>query len=203
MRRLFRTILLCKLIVIMFLTIHCTKEQITSSQFSNSYEIGTIVSDFELETVDGKIFRLSDYKGKKIVVIELGACTWPPYLSKISEMDKIYMDYKDKDVIFYSLYTREPHPGQIRGGYDFSDIKQTQTHEERVAYAEEMIEQTKQKRPIIIDTFGENCIQNTLGGGMPNSAFIIDKEGKLALWQKWSDPNAIRAKLEEMTGNPN
>ena len=75
MRRLFRTILLCKLIVIMFLTIHCTKEQITSSQFSNSYEIGTIVSDFELETVDGKIFRLSDYKGKKIVVIELGACT--------------------------------------------------------------------------------------------------------------------------------
>ena len=37
--------------------------------------IGSIVEDFELKTVDGETFRLSDFKGEKIVAIELGACT--------------------------------------------------------------------------------------------------------------------------------
>jgi len=37
--------------------------------------VGTVVKEFELQTLDGKNFKLSDYKGKKIIVIELGACT--------------------------------------------------------------------------------------------------------------------------------
>ena len=37
--------------------------------------VGSVVKDFELKTVEGKTFRLSDFKGKKNIVIELGACT--------------------------------------------------------------------------------------------------------------------------------
>jgi cytochrome oxidase Cu insertion factor (SCO1/SenC/PrrC family) len=37
-------------------------------------DIGTVVEDFSLKTVDGKTFSLSDVKGK-IFVMELGACT--------------------------------------------------------------------------------------------------------------------------------
>jgi cytochrome oxidase Cu insertion factor (SCO1/SenC/PrrC family) len=37
-------------------------------------EIGTVIQDFELPTLDGKKFKLSDNRGK-IVIIELGACT--------------------------------------------------------------------------------------------------------------------------------
>jgi len=116
-------------------------------------------------------------------------------------MDKIYEDFKDKDVEFFALYTREPHAGQKMREWDFSKKKQTKTHEERVAYAEEMLDQTSQKRPIIIDIFGDNCIQNTIGGRMPNSGIIIDKEGKIAFWQDWARPDAIRTKLEEITGS--
>ena len=37
--------------------------------------IGTIVKDFELRSTDGSTFRLSDFRGKKIVVLEFGAST--------------------------------------------------------------------------------------------------------------------------------
>ena len=37
-------------------------------------EIGSVIQDFELPTLDGKKFKLSDNKGK-IIIIELGACT--------------------------------------------------------------------------------------------------------------------------------
>ena len=37
-------------------------------------EIGSVVKDFELKTYEGKTFRLSDQRGK-IIVLEMGACT--------------------------------------------------------------------------------------------------------------------------------
>ena len=114
-------------------------------------------------------------------------------------MDKISLDFKDKDVVFYNLYTREPHAGQKMREHDFSDKKQTQTHEEREDYALEMIKEKNQNREIIIDIFGTECIQNTLGGRMPNSMIIIDKSGKIAFWQDWANPEDLRKKLNEMT----
>ena len=37
-------------------------------------EIGSVIQDFELPTLDGKKFKLSDHRGE-IIIIELGACT--------------------------------------------------------------------------------------------------------------------------------
>jgi cytochrome oxidase Cu insertion factor (SCO1/SenC/PrrC family) len=37
-------------------------------------DIGSQIRDFELPTLTGEKFRLSNYKGK-IIVIEMGACT--------------------------------------------------------------------------------------------------------------------------------
>ena len=116
-------------------------------------------------------------------------------------MDKIAQDFEDKDVVFYTVYTREPHAGEDRGRYDFSDKKQTRTEAERVAYAAEMIKKRGVKRPILIDTFGPKSVQNVLGNGRPNSLIVIDLQGKVALWQSWSDPKKLRAKLQEMTRN--
>lgn len=114
-------------------------------------------------------------------------------------MDKISEDFKDKGVVIYQIYTREPHAGQKMAVYDFSDKKQTETHQERVDYALGMIKRYNQGIPILIDIFSPDCIQNTLGGRAPNSLVVIDGEGKVVLWQDWADPKALRAKLEEMT----
>ena len=114
-------------------------------------------------------------------------------------MEKIAEDFEDKDVVFFMLYTREPHAEQKMGKWDFSEKKQTETHKERVDYALEMIKEYTQKRPVLIDVFGEDCLQNKIGGDMPNSLIVVDKEGKLVLWQVWSNAEELRAKLEEMT----
>ncbi|MEE8382623.1 MAG: hypothetical protein V3R78_12200 [Thermodesulfobacteriota bacterium] len=37
-------------------------------------QIGSVVKNFELKTYEGKDFKLSDQRGK-IVVLEMGACT--------------------------------------------------------------------------------------------------------------------------------
>jgi hypothetical protein len=127
-------------------------------------------------------------------------------------MDKIATDFKDKGVLFYNLYTREPHPGQdtrrkdketgIRSGDDrmnFTEIPQTKTMDEREEYALKMLKDWNQVRPIMIDIFGDNSVQKWLGGNAPNSLAVIDREGKLALWQTWSEAKELRAKIEEMT----
>ena len=117
-------------------------------------------------------------------------------------MDKIAKDFKAKGVEFFMLYTKEPHAGQEMGKFDFSKKKETTDHKERVDYALEMMKAYSQVRPILIDTFGEKCLQNVIGGRMPNSLIVVDRQGKVALWQEWSNVKALRAKLEEMTGTP-
>lgn len=120
-------------------------------------------------------------------------------------MSKIAADYKDKGVEFYNVYTREPHPGKDLSKrikderFDFSDKKQTGSFEEREAYALEMIQEFGETRPILIDTIGKECVQTWLGGNAPNSLVVIDREGRLVLWQAWSNPDKLRTKLEEMT----
>jgi len=115
-------------------------------------------------------------------------------------MEQIAKDLKDKGVAFSMVYTREPHAGKKVSGFDFTDKKQTRTYQERVDYALEMLKHYKQERPILIDEFGENSLQQKIGGGVPNSLLVIDPEGKVALWQEWSDPDGLREKLQDMTG---
>ena len=115
-------------------------------------------------------------------------------------MDKIAKGFKAKGVVSTMLYTREPHAGQKRTGFDFSDKKQTKTHQERVDYALTMMKAYAEHRAILIDTFGDDCVQKKLGGNRPNSLIVVDREGKLVLWQDWSDPHLLQKKLEEMTG---
>ncbi len=121
-------------------------------------------------------------------------------------MDKIAVDFKKKGVVFYNLYTREPHPGEDTSRrskdkrYDFTEKKQTKTQKQREDYAEGMLKDFNQVRPVMIDIFGKDCVQNWLGGGAPNSLAVIDRDGKLVLWQTWAKDKPLRAKLEEMTG---
>ncbi len=105
---------------------------------------------------------------------------------------------KDKDVEFYTVYTQEPHAGEKMRSYDFSDRKQTKTVDDRVNYAKILVEDHGLKRPIIIDGFAKDNLQNTLGGGAPNSMLLIDREGKAALFQPWSDPIGLEKKLDKL-----
>ena len=160
---------------------------------------GTIVKDFSLKTANGKIFKLSDCKGK-IIVLDFAVCTCNSYLMKIPAMNKLAIEFEDKDVIFYNLYTREINQSKKTEELNSSDEKNTKTQNEHSDLILEILEKYNKVLPILVDTFHPDCIQNTLGGGWwINSLIVIDKEGKVALWQESAEPENLRAKLKEMT----
>jgi len=59
-------------------------------------EEGHLAPDFSLKTLDGKTVRLSDLRGKKVVLINFWATWCPPCRSEMPTMQQIYTEYKGK-----------------------------------------------------------------------------------------------------------
>jgi peroxiredoxin len=54
--------------------------------------------DFELEGLDGKVYRLSDFRGKWVLVNYWA--TWcPPCREELPELEVFYSNHKDKDAV--------------------------------------------------------------------------------------------------------
>lgn len=65
-------------------------------------EKGDVAPDFQLTTLDGKQVKLSDYKGKK-VILNFWATWCPPCIAEIPDLEKFYSSYKDKDVVIIGV----------------------------------------------------------------------------------------------------
>ncbi|HCY75029.1 MAG TPA: redoxin [Ignavibacteriales bacterium] len=130
-------------------------EQLLSSTKSNSGNLkvsGDKAPDFALKSVDGKTIKLSDYKGK-IVIIDFWATWCPPCRKGIPDLISLQKDFKnDIVVIGISLdaeKTIKDVPGFIKNyGINY---------------------------PIV---YGDEKVVNAYGGieGIP-TAFVIDKKG--------------------------
>ena len=59
-------------------------------------EEGHLAPDFALKTLNGKMIRLSDFRGKKVVLINFWATWCPPCRSEMPTMQQIYTEYKGK-----------------------------------------------------------------------------------------------------------
>ena len=59
-------------------------------------EEGHLAPDFALNTLDGKKFRLSDLRGKKVVLINFWATWCPPCRLEMPTMQQIYSEYGKK-----------------------------------------------------------------------------------------------------------
>ena len=59
-------------------------------------EEGHLAPDFTLKTLDGKTARLSELRGKKVVLINFWATWCPPCRLEMPTMQKIYTEYKGK-----------------------------------------------------------------------------------------------------------
>ena len=116
-------------------------------------------------------------------------------------MDEIAVDFEDRDVVLYSVYTREPYTDEDVQNSDFSVDNKTELGKIYVDYTLEILMESNEKREILIDIVGPDYIQKVLGGSKSSSIIVIDREGKVALWQEFIDLTALRAKLNELTKN--
>ncbi|CBE68752.1 MAG: TlpA family protein disulfide reductase [Candidatus Methylomirabilis oxygeniifera] len=59
-------------------------------------EVGHLAPDFTLKTFEGSTVRLSDFRGKKVVLINFWATWCPPCRLEMPTMQQIYAEYKDR-----------------------------------------------------------------------------------------------------------
>ncbi len=77
------------------------------------YEVGDVVADFSLPTLDGDVGRLSDYRGKVILLVF--TATWCPYCGAEAPFleSEIWRRYRDRSVQVIVIDVKEP-PEVIR-----------------------------------------------------------------------------------------
>src|SRR3989338_233281 len=71
---------------------------VVSDDKSTGITIGKTAPDFELETLEGKKAKLSDYRGKK-VILNFWASWCPPCREEMPEFQRIYSENRDKLVV--------------------------------------------------------------------------------------------------------
>lgn len=72
-------------------------EGMDSSQAVEGIEVGNRAPDFALRTLDGKEGRLSDFRGKKVIV-NIWATWCPPCRAEMPDMQTFYEEYKNQGV---------------------------------------------------------------------------------------------------------
>lgn len=95
-------------------------------------------------------------------------------------------------VTFIILYQREAHPEQMM----FADIKQPETYEQRVMLAQRTCDELSVATTIVIDGM-DNAVRETYGG-LPNSAYIIEKGGKIVHKEGWAAPAGWNEYLDKL-----
>lgn len=139
---------------------------------------GQSVSDFLLTTVDGRKVKLSDYKGRKII-LETGSTTCPMYVKNINPMNSLANKFPE--VKFVVLYVREAHPG--------GKIKGHRNYEEKLKCATDLVIAENEHREILIDDL-EGKFHSELGL-LPDMLYVLDEEGKVVFRSSWNEPKLV------------
>lgn len=134
-------------------------------------------------TIDGKQIKLSDFKGKT-VVIESGSFTCPSYIGYINPMNKL--SAKFPNVEFLVLYVREAHPG--------SKIGPHQSMDEKFEFAKKLKPNDNENRTIIVDDLIGSIHSNQIL--LPNFLLIVNEKGTLVYRSEWSDPRTVEKVLK-------
>ncbi|MFF2481246.1 TlpA disulfide reductase family protein [Paenibacillus sp. NPDC058071] len=75
---------------------------------------GNVAPDFELKTLDGEVVKLSDFRGKRVIV-NMWATWCPPCRAEMPDMQKFYDTYKDDRVavLAVNMTESEKSVGQV------------------------------------------------------------------------------------------
>jgi peroxiredoxin len=84
----------------------------------------TTASDFSLQDMSGKTVRLSDYKGK-VVLLEFWATWCPPCRASVPGLQKLHMAYKDKGLAVLAVSMDEGGLDEVRSFIKESGITYT------------------------------------------------------------------------------
>ena len=152
-------------------------------------KIGTIAPDFAATMLDKKMIKLSDLRGK-IVVLEAGSSTCPATIGTTNDMQKLVLKYPD--IAFLLLYVREAHPGERVPAYT--------SFNEKLSCAQRFYEEEHDNRIIVVDDLDGSTHKRY--GLFPNFIYVINPQGYVAWRTPWNVPERLDKVLASMRGNP-
>jgi cytochrome oxidase Cu insertion factor (SCO1/SenC/PrrC family) len=172
-------------------------------QFAGPRE-GEQAPNFKLTTLDGRIVKLSDYLGKKPLVIEFGSYTCPIFRQKHKFMEQLYKKYSEQ-ANFLVIYTIEAHPQADPSPYSGKEwvtypnkasgilYKQPTNWQQRKDIAKKARLALNIQMTIAIDDI-DNAAWKAYGQA-PNAAYLIGSEGRVKLRQGWFEPSQFEQAL--------
>jgi peroxiredoxin len=149
---------------------------------------GERAPDFHGIDLDGETVRLSDYEGKKNVLLVFGSSTSPMTAGTIGGINELYDEFRGDDMEFLFVYVREAHPGEKIPAHLSMNQK---FHGARLLRDEEDL-----KMPVVVDDLRGSIHRKY--SKLPNPAFLIDKTGRVAFRCKWTQSDKLAPAIEEL-----
>jgi alkyl hydroperoxide reductase subunit AhpC len=149
---------------------------------------GVLAPDFEASTLDGTVIRLSDFRGKRHVVIMTGAVTSPMCAFEVPAFNQLHQEFASRDVSFFLLYTRESHPAENYPSHS--------SWEQKLAHARDLQRLENVRFPILVDSLDGKIHRSY--GTWPNALFVIHKDGRLIFRSNMANDGELRQFLDDL-----
>jgi hypothetical protein len=107
-------------------------------------------------------------------------------------MEELQDKYSERNVEFIAMYVREPHAGE-RG---FPEYRDHESFDHKMEMAKELQDLKNVTLTIGVDDMSQK--QHATLGNLPNMAYVIDREGKVAYSNTWQHAEDIDATLAEL-----
>lgn len=147
---------------------------------------GDVAPDFELEDTEGRTWRLSELRGRPVVLI-LGSASCPMTRGAVPSLQDVYRDYRGRTE-WLMMYVREAHPGEGLGAH--------KTYEQKRRHADFLRRDDYIAWPVVVDDLeGTN---HHAYGMLPNSVFLIDADGRIAFRGDYSHGPSLRRALDQL-----
>jgi peroxiredoxin len=150
--------------------------------------VGTAAPEFQAFQLDGSVIRLSDFRGRRHVVLMTGAVTSPMCAFQTPGFNQLQRDFHGRGVAFFLLYTRESHPAENYPAHS--------SLEQKIAYARDLQQLEKVEFPIIVDSLDGRI--HRAYGVWPNALFVIHRDGRLMFRSNMANHRELREYLEEL-----
>jgi AhpC/TSA family len=162
-------------------------EELEEAHFSGP-AAGERAPDFTAVTLEGETLRLSDYRGRKNVLLVFGSATCPMTAAVIGEINALDDRMRGDDVEFLFMYVRETNPGE--------HIPAHRSASEKAAAARLLRDAEELEMPVLVDDVRGSIHRKY--SKLPSPAFLIDKSGRVAFRSMWANPEELAAALDEL-----
>lgn len=148
---------------------------------------GDPAPDFELPATEGERVRLSALRGQPVLLL-FGSVTGPMTRGGLPSLKQLYADGGAGIARWFQVYTREAHPGAY--------FPAPTTAAEKAGHARTFKALEDLPWPVLVDDL-DGTVHRAFGG-LPNSAYLIDADGRIAFKDQWASAATLRGALDAL-----